>query len=128
MWKTGQTGPAITTASGAQLSELFSNDINVVENNGTRQLGVNGDGAYQINNGGRHSCHPEGRHYPGWSATFAGWAALQAEATDAGFAVLWQDPNGGYAVWQTDAAGSYVSSYSLQASELIGLETCLRRI
>ena len=55
--------------------------------------------------------------------TFAGWAALQAEASDAGFAVLWQDPNGGYAVWQTDATGSYVSSYSLQASELIGLET-----
>ena len=36
--------------------------------------------------------------------------------------MLWQDPTGGYAVWQTDAAGNYQSSTSLTASALSEVE------
>ena len=104
-------------------TEWAAGDPDLIEDNGARQLGISDDGAYQINNGGDAPVILKVGTTPVGPATFAGWTALQAEASDAGFAVLWQDPNGGYAVWQTDAGGSYVSSYSLQASELVGLET-----
>ncbi len=54
--------------------------------------------------------HPDAERSNVGPASFAGWSALQAEATDTGFNVLWQGPNDAYSVWQTDAAGVYLTS------------------
>ena len=134
VWQTDATGSYVSSYS-LQASELigletlFAADLNddgsigAIEDNGAYQLSATSDGAYQISNGVDAPVILKVGSTEVGPTTFAGWAALQAEASDAGFAVLWQDPNGGYAVWQTDATGNYVSSYSLQASELIGIET-----
>ncbi|MGI9351905.1 MAG: hypothetical protein ACR2O3_10110, partial [Rhizobiaceae bacterium] len=53
---------------------------------------------------------------------YAGWSALQVEAAEGGFAVLWQGPNDVYTVWQTDATGAYLSSSSHSSADLVELE------
>ncbi|MCX8955614.1 hypothetical protein OU790_19545, partial [Ruegeria sp. NA] len=37
------------------------------------------------------------------------WQAIQAEASGGGYKVLWQNANGSYSEWTTDASGRYVS-------------------
>ncbi|MEO1161865.1 MAG: hypothetical protein AAFW74_15695, partial [Pseudomonadota bacterium] len=111
-----------------QLESLFSTDLNadegigLVEDNGAHQLLVNEAGAYQFSNGIDAPVVLEMNSAGVGPTTFAGWSAIQAEANATGFAVLWQDPNGGYAVWQTDASGNYESSYSLPETSLVGVE------
>ncbi|MEM7633294.1 MAG: M10 family metallopeptidase C-terminal domain-containing protein [Pseudomonadota bacterium] len=134
VWQTDTNGVYQSSYSLDQselgsIETLFAADLDgdggsgVIEDNGTHQLTVNGDGAYQIGDG---AGPPVVLEYNGGDvgpATLAGWSAVQAEASDTGFAVLWNHDDGRYVVWQTDAAGVYQSSYAVQNTELSGLET-----
>ncbi|MEP3726191.1 MAG: VCBS domain-containing protein, partial [Anderseniella sp.] len=136
VWETDATG-AYESSYGLQESELteletlFAADLDgdgrvgvgVIEDNGALQLATNTSGAYQVNDG---EGTPVVLKYNGADvgpASFAGWSAIQAEATATGLKVLWRHEDGGYGVWETDAAGAYESSYGLQESELTELET-----
>ena len=124
VWQTDAAGnyqdskPKPETALN-EIEALFAVDLNgdggigVIEDNGAHQLGVNAEGAYQISNGVGTPVVLKLSSLDVTPTTFDGWSALQAEATATGFTVLWQDPSGGYAVWQTDAAGNYQDSSSL---------------
>ncbi len=123
VWQTDAAGNYLSSKSKSdaqvtELESLFSTDLNgdggigLVENNGTHQLFVNASGAYEINDGESAPVVVKLGTSGVGPTTFDGWSALQAEATATGFAVLWQDPNGGYTVWETDPAGNYLSSKS----------------
>ncbi|MEM7633293.1 MAG: CAP domain-containing protein [Pseudomonadota bacterium] len=113
----------IVVTDGGRAHSIINQNIITIENNGSYQLAVDADGAYLITNG---VGVPVGLQYFATDdvgpASLAGWSALQAEATSTGYTVLWQHTNGGYALWQTDANGNYVSSYDLQEDSLYGLE------
>uniref|UniRef100_UPI000AD13487 hypothetical protein n=1 Tax=Ruegeria sp. 6PALISEP08 TaxID=1225660 RepID=UPI000AD13487 len=53
--------------------------------------------------------------------SFAGWQAIQAEASGSGFLVLWQNTDGTYSEWVTDGSGQYISSNTI--SNVVDVET-----
>jgi serralysin len=108
--------------NGTQISETFSNDADIIETNGTYRLSVNESNAYEISDGvGTPVILTQGGSDVG-PTRYAGWSALQAEATESGFTVLWQGPNDVYSVWQTDATGAYLSSKAQSSGALTELE------
>ncbi len=125
---TYQSSTSLTASSLSEVEAVFAADLNgnggigLLEDNGAFQFLINETGAYQISDGaGTDAVLKVGTTEVGY-ATFDGWSAVQAEATDTGFAVLWQDPTGGYAVWQTDATGVFESSNGLPAASLVEVE------
>jgi uncharacterized protein YkwD len=137
LWQTDATGVYQTSRAVASvelpgLETVFVADLDgdgqigipdMIEDNGSYQLIVNQNNTYEISDGlGTQVTFSQGGSNVG-PARYAGWSALQAEATDTGFTVLWQDPNGGYALWQTDAEGVYQSSKPITAAAFPGLET-----
>ena len=65
-------------------------------------LASSAEGAYQVGNGVDTPVVLKLNSLDVRPTTFDGWSAIQAEATDTGFAVLWQATNGDYTMWETD--------------------------
>ena len=112
-----------------ELESVFAVDLNgdggigLVEDNGVYRLGVNAEGAYEISNGVDTPVTVKLNSQDVTPATFEGLSAVQAEATATGFTVLWQDANGAYTVWQTDATGNYLDSKSKPENAVNELES-----
>ncbi len=134
VWQTDAAGNYLDSKSKPdsalnEIESVFAVDLNgnggigTVEDNGAHQLGVNAEGAYQISNGVDAPVVIKLNSLDVRPTTFEGWIAVQAEATATGYTVLWQDANGDYTVWQTDAAGNYLDSKSKPDSALNEIES-----
>jgi uncharacterized protein YkwD len=108
----------IVVTTGGRASSIANQNIVTIENNGSYELAVDANGNYLVSNGFGTSVNLKLYSLDVAPTTFAGWSALQAEATATGFTVLWQNPNGGHTVWETDAAGNHLNSTSW-SSDLI---------
>ncbi len=93
-----------------------------IEHNGLTQLSVSQTNAYEFSDGINAPIILTQTGADIGPDSFSGWSAIQAEATDTGFSVLWNHTDGRYIIWQTDAAGVYQSSTVVQPAELTGLE------
>ncbi|MEO1159081.1 MAG: hypothetical protein AAFW74_01335, partial [Pseudomonadota bacterium] len=136
LWQTDANGAYLSSSSQSlaslgELEQVFAADLDgngqigtfeTIEENGDYQLSVTPANAYEISDGDSTSVTlTQGATSVG-PTRYAGWSALQAEATDSGFAVLWQGPNDIYNVWQTDANGAYQSSSTHSSDDLVELE------
>ena len=93
-----------------------------IEHNGATQLLVSQTNAYQFSDGVNAPITLTQTGADIGPDSFSGWSAIQAEATDTGFSVLWNHTDGRYIIWETDAAGVYITSSVVEAAELPGLE------
>ncbi len=109
-------------SNGHLLSEVFNNDTSVVEDNGAYQLSVTPGNVYEISDGVSSPVTLTQGGTDVGPARYAGWTALQAEASDGGYTVLWQGPNDVYSLWQTDTSGAYLSSSTHSSAALAGME------
>ena len=133
VWETDTAGnyQASRTLSETALNEIeavFATDLNgdggiaVIEDNGAFQLSISETGAYQFSDGNGAPVVLKNGGADIGPDSLAGWSAVQTEATDTGFEVLWSHTDGRNIVWETDAAGNYQGSRSLSETALNEIE------